>query len=83
MAHPCFSCGSECYCHGDIDDIIVSKTPANCDSCGCANDEDLDEDDNDEIPIGFYCLGCGSEFEYPVMGCCPHCTGSAIDEIYF
>jgi hypothetical protein len=50
MAHPCFSCGSECYCHGDIDDTITSHTPKNCDSCGCEDDRDAarDEDDVDE-----------------------------------
>ena len=58
MAHPCFSCGSECYCSGDIDDVIVSKTPKSCEGCGCEegshNDEDDDEfywDDED----GFQC----------------------------
>lgn len=39
MAHPCFNCGSECYCHGDIDDVIVSKTPINCNGCGCDDEE--------------------------------------------
>jgi hypothetical protein len=45
MAHPCFSCGSECYCQGDIDDVIVSKTPKGCEGCGC---DDFDSDDNDD-----------------------------------
>jgi hypothetical protein len=40
MAHPCLSCGSECYCHGDIDDVIVSHTPNGCTGCGCEDDED-------------------------------------------
>ena len=35
MAHECFSCGSECYCSGDIDDCIVSLTPSKCKGCGC------------------------------------------------
>lgn len=52
MAHPCFSCGSECCCHGDIDDVIVSKTPRDCDGCGCDEfsdeDEDYLDDDDDE-----------------------------------
>jgi hypothetical protein len=46
MAHPCIYCGSECYCNGDIDDIIVSKTPKQCEGCGCQDDigiDDLDE----------------------------------------
>ena len=42
MAHPCFNCGSECYCHGDIDCVIVTKTPSNCDSCGC---DDIQNED--------------------------------------
>lgn len=51
MAHPCIFCGSECYCHGDIDDVIVSKTPKNCDGCGCeefAEDQGWNEDDWDD-----------------------------------
>lgn len=51
MAHPCFSCDGECYCHGDIDDCIVSLTPSNCESCGCEDEGsgryDDNEDDND------------------------------------
>lgn len=52
MAHPCFQCGGECYCHGDIDDAIVSKTPNGCDGCGCEDfffpdDDDADFDDDD------------------------------------
>lgn len=51
MAHPCCMCGSECYCHGDIDDVIVSKTPKGCETCGCEefwNGDDDDEDDWDD-----------------------------------
>lgn len=55
MAHPCFSCQCECYCHGDIDDTIVSFTPGNCNSCGCMEEDDYetwddfeDEDIEDE-----------------------------------
>jgi hypothetical protein len=60
MAHPCFQCGGECYCHGDIDDVIVCHTPANCNGCGCEeffghvddiefdDDDDYDEDDDFE-----------------------------------
>lgn len=52
MAHPCIYCGSECYCNGDIDDVIVSKTPKNCEGCGCeefAEDQGWNEDDwNDD-----------------------------------
>ncbi|WP_375445768.1 hypothetical protein [uncultured Fibrella sp.] len=55
MAHECFSCGGECYCNGDIDDCIVSLTPAKCESCGCeegtddySDDDDWDDDDGDD-----------------------------------
>jgi hypothetical protein len=49
MAHPCIYCDSECYCSGDIDDIIVSKTPKRCEGCGCeefAEDQGWNEDDD-------------------------------------
>jgi len=46
MAHPCFQCGSECYCHGDIDDVIVSKTPKNCEGCGCGEFWDADQEED-------------------------------------
>lgn len=52
MAHPCIICGSDCYCHGDIDDIIVSKTPKGCEGCGCeefAENQGWDEGDWDPI----------------------------------
>lgn len=51
MAHPCISCGSECHCSGDIDDVIVSKTPYTCGGCDWCNEDDddfLDDDDYDE-----------------------------------
>jgi hypothetical protein len=44
MAHPCYLCGTECYCKGDLDDIIVGHTPAHCESCGCESDDDDDLD---------------------------------------
>jgi hypothetical protein len=48
MAHPCCECGGECYCNGDIDDCIVSKTPRSCKSCGCKDSnsffDDMEED---------------------------------------
>lgn len=57
FAKECFECGSECYCNGHIDDCIVSKTPPNCDSCGCVDwfseeddyviGEDLEEEFHD------------------------------------
>jgi hypothetical protein len=48
MAHPCIFCGSECYCHGDWDDVIVSKTPKGCESCGCEYDDEDDRLDDDD-----------------------------------
>ena len=48
MAHPCIICGSECYCNGDWDDCIVSKTPKRCEGCGCeefAEDQGWNEND--------------------------------------
>lgn len=51
MAHPCIYCGSECDCNGSLDDIIVDKTPKNCEGCGCkefAEDQGWDEDDWDD-----------------------------------
>lgn len=53
MAHPCRECGGECYCHGDIDDAIVSRTPKNCDGCGCDEDDFRDPWDDVEEE-GFY-----------------------------
>lgn len=50
MAHPCIECGSECYCCGDIDDIITSKTPKECEGCGCLKlfeDDQIISDEND------------------------------------
>lgn len=46
MAHPCFICGSECYCQGDIDDVIVSKTPKGCEGCGCGDDKEIGDIDD-------------------------------------
>lgn len=50
MAHPCIFCGCECYCNGDVDDVVVSKTPINCEGCGC-DDDDYDEEDYEEDDI--------------------------------
>lgn len=70
MAHPCYDCGSECYCHGDIDDVVVSKTPKNCGGCGCDDSRD-DWDGDDDEPVGYECLGCMKGFDNP--GDCPIC----------
>jgi hypothetical protein len=56
MAHPCIHCGSECYCHGSIDDTITDKTPKNCDGCGCA-DHDFEDEGDDNCP------NCGREYD--------------------
>lgn len=59
MAHPCFICGGDCYCHGDIDDVIVCVTPPNCAGCGCDYcDDDWREDDDDDDADDF-CPSCG------------------------
>lgn len=54
MAHPCFSCGSECYCNGSWDDVIVDHTPKNCEGCGCelceSSREEFPENDYDDYP---------------------------------
>lgn len=88
MAHPCILCGSECYCHGDIDDCIVSKTPALCDGCGCEefaedqgwNDrgDDDDYEDLEDEPVGWECLSCGASFGTDPGDNCPHCTAASI-----
>jgi hypothetical protein len=68
MAHPCIKCGSECYCSGDIDDAVVSRTPKKCTSCDC--DEDYDGDGDDDI-VGYECIGCHVSYDSP--GVCMFC----------
>lgn len=59
MAHPCIQCGSECYCHGDIDDVIVSHTPRRCEGCGCEELFDQDVVDYPEEEEDFEpCADC-------------------------
>ncbi len=57
MAHECCSCGGDCYCHGDIDDCIVSLTPTDCRTCGCNGsgrmDDGLDYHDLDEYDYDY------------------------------
>jgi hypothetical protein len=65
MAHPCFECGGECYCNGDIDDVVVCKTPKNCEGCGCRellgeDDDDFEEDIDDDSE--FY--STGPDYDY-------------------
>lgn len=85
MAHPCISCGSECYCNGDIDDCIISKTPSNCESCGCEDDDysddDDDNDDEDEEPEYYFCIGCNWTGDHDPQTC-PRCGGMCIDGVY-
>lgn len=69
MAHPCIYCGGECFCCGDLDDVIVCKTPKMCQSCGC--EEDFESDDDDLDQVGYECLGCMRGFANP--GDCPIC----------
>lgn len=80
MAHPCCICGGECYCHGDIDDCIVSKTPRNCESCGCS-DDDWHEDQDEDEPEYYQCLGCKWTGDYNPERC-PRCDGYCIDGVY-
>lgn len=55
MAHPCIYCDGDCFCNGDYDDVITSKTPKDCEGCGCHEDEDddlwddLDDEWEDDI----------------------------------
>jgi hypothetical protein len=70
MAHPCFECGGECYCNGDIDDVIVSKTPKYCEGCGCSEfwdgEDDDDEWEEDPDPT---CDACGYNHGNHMKGC--------------
>ncbi len=52
MAHPCFSCGSECYCNGSWDDVIVDHTPKNCEGCGNELCENSFDGDYTEVDFG-------------------------------
>ncbi|AYQ31420.1 hypothetical protein [Runella sp. SP2] len=44
MAHPCFCCSGECYCNGSIDDVIVDKTPKNCNGCDHCQEQVFDRE---------------------------------------
>lgn len=85
MAHPCCLCGSECYCSGDIDDVIVSHTPKGCISCGCEDDDHSEyedvEDDDDEQPEYYQCLGCGWTGDVDPLSC-PRCAAMSICGVY-
>ncbi len=74
MAHPCFECGGECYCSGDIDDIIVAKTPRSCEGCGCwellnQEKEDWGDDDDDEEDDFIPCSRCDGHPACEDFGC--------------
>lgn len=69
MAHPCFSCGSECYCHGDIDDVIVSHTPPDCDGCGCDDFDHVFDDDDDDESEFHACSECDGHDACEDFGC--------------
>lgn len=75
MAHPCKDCGGDCFCHGDIDDGVLSKTPRNCKGCGCES-ETPDQDEDEFEPVGYECIGCGTSSAYP--GPCRIC-GNEMD----
>lgn len=87
MAHPCAICGSECYCSGDIDDVIVSKTPKGCETCGCESkddewDDDEWDDDEDAAPEYYQCLGCQWSGTENPGDICPRCGGMSIDGVF-
>ncbi len=66
MAHHCYICNSECYCNGSIDDVIVDKTPSNCEGCGCEDmfyDEDEHFDRCEDCDGHDACLDFGCAFE--------------------
>lgn len=72
MAHACFLCGKPCNCEAEMEDYVDSKTE-NCDGCGCNEEEDLFE--GDEEVIYNNCPICGIEYdaidrEYQI---CSHC----------
>lgn len=49
--HNCINCGGACYCHGDIDDCQVETEEyayMHCTGCGCHEDDDAFELDDDE-----------------------------------
>jgi hypothetical protein len=73
MAHPCCICGSECYCSGSLDDVIVDKTPKGCEGCGCqdfAKDQGWDTDDDyDEGPEFIPCERCDGHPACEDFGC--------------
>ena len=58
MAHECPECGLPCYCHGDIDDILLpNETRENmCDHCPITFDGDGEweaEEYDDDRPHQF------------------------------
>ena len=57
MAHECPTCGSCCYCNGDIDDCVLNfrKDQSACTCCVCTK---CGEDGEDCICP---CPGCGEE----------------------
>lgn len=42
MAHECPDCGCTCYCHGDIDDVILNGTEEEnkCNHCPLDDEEE-------------------------------------------
>lgn len=93
MAHECISCGGECFCSGDIDDCIVSKTPTTCKTCDECQDElnddsddDYDEEEDDEFsdePDYYLCFSCGYTcVQNHGLSGCPKCTAIMSPENY-
>lgn len=69
MAHPCFSCGSECDCSGDWDDVIVGKTPMSCEGCGCDDFDNWGDDDCEGPFDDDNCPACGYNNGNHMKGC--------------
>jgi len=49
MAHTCPECGSQCYCNGDIDDLLLDNDE-DVEACTCCVDDYSDADDDDYDP---------------------------------
>lgn len=46
--HECPRCGQACYCHGDIDDIVVETEEYSSENCTCECEDMFDDDHDDE-----------------------------------
>jgi C4-type Zn-finger protein len=46
MAHSCPTCGSACYCGGDIDDIFFENSEEEMRCIHCVYEESAEDDDD-------------------------------------